>query len=197
VRTQPSRLRNGQAGFTLVELIIATAIGLVVMTGLTSLVFTAYRADRQATSRVEAAGQIRTFEQSAFKDFSLSSLPQAPATCGTPAAPCTQAPITLNGCSITSSDGGVTYVWQSHTVIYTWNIGTQVVTRDLGSGVTFPAARNVSAFSWYIDPANQSVVVTMAVTVDWAQGSPYTQSQALRFFPQVVGQTPANVDPAC
>ncbi len=188
--------KNTQAGFTLIELIIATAIGLVVMTGLTSIMFTAYRADRQATSRVEAAGQIRTFEQSAFRDFALSSPPPAPPTCGTEAAPCTQDPIQLSGCSINSNDGGATHVWQSHNVTYTWNNTTQVVTRDVGSGVTFPAASHVSAFSWYVDP-NRSVVVTIAVTVNWAQNSPYTQSQVLRFYPHVVGQTPANVDPAC
>ena len=191
--------KNTQAGFTLIELIIATAIGLVVMTGLMSVMFTAYRADRQATSRVEAAGQIRSFQQSAFRDFALSSLPPAPPTCGTQASPCTQDPIQLSGCSITSNDGGVTHVWQSHSVTYSWNNATQMVTRDVGSGVTFPAASNVSAFSWYLDGAspNQSVVVTIAVTVNWAQNSPYTQSQVLRFFPHVVGQTPANVDPAC
>ena len=192
-----SNSRNAQAGFTLIELIIATAIGLVVMTGLTSLMFTAYRADRQATSRVEAAGQIRTFQQSAFRDFSLSSLPQPPPTCGTPASPCTQAPISLSGCSITSTDGGVTHVWQSRKVTYTWSSTTQIVTRDVGSGVTFSAASNVSAFSWYVDSSNQSVVVTIAVTVNWAQGSPYTQSQVLRFYPHMAGQTPANVEPAC
>ena len=191
--------KNTQSGFTLIELIIATAIGLVVMTGLTSIMFTAYRADRQATSRVEAAGQIRTFEQSAFRDFALSSVPPAPPTCGTQATPCTQAPIQLTGCSITSNDGGATHVWQSHKVTYTWNSTTQVVTRDVGSGVTFPAGSDVSAFSWYIagTSPNQSVVVTITVTVFWAQGSPYSQSQVLRFRPQVVGQTPANVDPAC
>ena len=191
--------KDMQAGFTLVELIIATAIGLVVMTGLTSIMFTAYRADRQATSRVEAAGQIRTFEQSAFKDFTLSSVPQTPPTCGTKATPCTQDPIQLSGCSITSNDGGATHVWQSHKVTYTWNNTTQVVTRNVGAGVTFPAASDVTAFSWYLEGTspNQSVVVTIAVTVNWAQSSPYTQSQAFRFYPQVVGQTPANVDPAC
>ena len=194
----PAR-KNPQAGFTLIELIIATAIGLVVMAGLTSIMFTAYRADRQATTRVEVAGQIRTFEQSAFRDFALSSLPPAPPTCGTQATPCTQDPIQLSGCSITSNDGGATHVWQSHTVTYAWNNTTQVVTRDVGSGVTFPAASDVSAFSWYVDGTspNQSVVVTIAVTLNWSQNSPYTQSQVLRFYPQVVGQTPANVDAAC
>jgi prepilin-type N-terminal cleavage/methylation domain-containing protein len=192
-------LKNAQAGFTLIELIIATAIGLVVMTGLTSVMFTAYRADRQATSRVEAAGQIRTFQQSAFRDFALSSVPPAPPSCGSATTPCTQEPIQLSGCSITTNDGGATHVWQSHKATYTWNNSTQVVTRDVGSGVTFPAASHVSAFSWYVDGTspNQSVVVTIAVTVNWAQSSPYTQSQVLRFYPNVVGQTPANVDPAC
>jgi prepilin-type N-terminal cleavage/methylation domain-containing protein len=192
-------LKNAQAGFTLIELIIATAIGLVVMTGLTSVLFTAYRADRQATSRVEVAGQIRTFQQSASRDFAMSSMPPAPPTCGTEATPCTQDPIQLTGCSITSNDGGATHAWQSHLVTYTWNNTTQIVTRDVGSGVTFPAASDVSAFSWYVDGTspNQSVVVTIAVTVNWAQGSPYTQSQVFKFSPQRVGQTPANVDPAC
>ena len=192
-----SKSRSAQGGFTLIELIIATAIGVVVMTGLTSLMFTAYRADRQATSRVEAAGQIRTFEQSAFRDFSMSSLPQPPPTCGTPATPCTQAPIILSGCSITSPDGGATHVWQSHRVTYTWSSATQVVTRDVGSGVTFSAASNVSAFSWYVDSSDQSVVVAIAVTVDWTQGSAYTQSQVLWFYPHMAGQALANVDPAC
>jgi prepilin-type N-terminal cleavage/methylation domain-containing protein len=198
MRVHVQACRNRQGGFTLVELIVATAIGLVVMAGLTSLMFTAYRADRQATSRVEAAGEIRSFQQSAIRDFALSALPGVPATCGTQIQPCTQDPIQLNGCSISSTDG-TTFVWQSRTVTYSWSSATEVVSRGVGSEPTIPTATNVSAFSWYVDgtPPDQSVVVTIAVTVDWAVNTPYTQSQILRFYPRVVSQVPANVDPAC
>src|SRR5206468_4261768 len=79
VQDQPMKAyvagRRGQAGFTLVELIVASAIGVILMTGLTSVVYTSYRSWSTASSRVEASGQIRNFQYFAYDDFSRSLLP--------------------------------------------------------------------------------------------------------------------------
>ncbi len=60
--------RNSQAGFTLIELVIATAIGLVVMSALTSVVLTTVIADNTAIAHVEASSQVRNFQFNAYDD---------------------------------------------------------------------------------------------------------------------------------
>jgi prepilin-type N-terminal cleavage/methylation domain-containing protein len=186
-----SRRMRLQGGYTLIELMIATAIGLVVMSALTSVVFTTYRANQIATSRVEASGQIRNFEETAYNDFAFSSLPATPGSCGSSAQPCTQDPIRLQGCAMTNS---VTPSLQSRTIAYAWNKGTQLIGRNVNAVSVNPAASNVTGFSWYIDgvPPGQSVVVTMTVTI-----LAYSQSQTLRFHPRVVSQLPQNVSKPC
>ena len=140
--------RRAQAGFTLIELMIATAIGLVVMTALTSVVFTTYQASKVATSRVEASGEIRNFQQAAYDDFALSSLPTAPGGCGTSAQPCSRQPIQLQGCDGTNPSAPI-----SRSVAYTWDSGAQLVNRQVGSTSVNPAASSVTGFSWYLDGA--------------------------------------------
>lgn len=187
----PQRRTNHQGGFTLIELMIATAIGLVVLTGLTSVVFTTYRANQIATSRVEASGQIRNFEETAYDDFALSSLPPTPGGCGTSAQPCTQDSIQLKGCGMTNS---ATPSLQSRTIAYAWNKGTQSIDRSLNAVPVNSVASGVTNFAWYIDGVapSQSVVVTMTVTI-----TTYSQTQTLRFHPRVVSQLPLNVSSPC
>src|SRR5437660_11099009 len=79
-----SQMRS-QSGFTLVELLVASAIGLIVMTGLTSVVLTTWRAGTIATGRIEASGQIRSFQFDAYDDFALTGVPSL-SGCG-PGAP--------------------------------------------------------------------------------------------------------------
>lgn len=186
-----SQRKRLQGGYTLIELMIATAIGLVVMSGLTSVVFTTYRANQIATSRVEASGQIRNFEETAYDDFAFSSLPATPGSCGSSAQPCSQDPIQLQGCAMTNS---ATPSLQSRTIAYAWNKGKQLIGRNVNTVPVNPAATNVTVFSWYIDGVapRQSVVVTMTVTI-----LDYSQSQTLRFYPRVVSLLPQNVSKPC
>ena len=69
---QMAARRRRQAGYTLIELIIASAIGLMVMGALTSVFVTMALGANTATSRVEASSQIRNFQLTAYDDFALS-----------------------------------------------------------------------------------------------------------------------------
>ena len=192
------RRRRSQAGFTLIELMVASAIGLIVMTGLTSVVFTTYRANQIATGRVEAAGQIRNFQGTAYNDFAGSSVTN-PVGCGTSAQPCTTYPIQLQGCTLDPKTTSL----KTRTVKYSWDSTALVVARAVGVGANVlptpvnPAALHVTAFAWYLDGAapNQSVVVTLTVSIG---ALPTVQSQSMRFYPRVVAQLPPTlVDKPC
>jgi prepilin-type N-terminal cleavage/methylation domain-containing protein len=171
---RPSAAARGQSGFTLVELIIASAIGVILMTGLTSVVFTSYRAWTTASSRVEASSQIRSFQYFAYDDFSSSGLPAA-GSC-TSANPCTVQPIALSGFQVGNS---VQPVPAPFTVTYTWD-GTTFLDRQVNSGPAEHVASGVTAFSWYVDAANQTVVVALTVTIQ-----SYSQSQTMQFYPEL------------
>ena len=103
-RRREDRLRR-QAGYTLIELMIATAIGLLVMSALTSVVVTTMIGTNAATGRVETSGQIRNFELFAYDDFALSH-PPAPSGCGIAANPCTTQPMVLSGFRMTNQARG-------------------------------------------------------------------------------------------
>ena len=174
------RLRGragGQAGYTLVELIIALAISGLLLTALTSVILTAVRANATASNRVEASGQIRSFQSFAGDDFARSA-PPAGGACGTQATPCTTEPIVLVGTQVSNSNQPVGAQVQ---VTYTWD-GSSFVDRQIGAGEAVHAATDVSAFSWYVDSsaAHSTVVVSLTVTV----GS-YSESQTFRFYPRV------------
>ncbi len=186
-----SRRHRAQAGFTLIELLIASALGLIVMSALGSVLMTTYRAFQTATDRADAAGQIRSFEQTAYNDFATSSLPVPPGTCGSSSAPCTNDPIQLQGCTMTNS---TTPSLQPRTVTYAWPAGSKLVDRRVGAGSSNPVATDVAAFSWYVDGTspNQSVVVTLTVTV-----GTLSQSQRMRFYPRVSSPLPRYVSSPC
>jgi prepilin-type N-terminal cleavage/methylation domain-containing protein len=177
-----ARYARSQAGYTLVELIVASAIGLVVMTGLTSVVLTSWHANTIATSRIEASSQIRNFEFVAYDDFALSNLPVPTGCLATIASPCTT-PIVLQG-SQASNDATPTI--SPYQVTYRWDGGTNLLERQTQLGtnppVDFDAATGVTAFSWYLDGSApyQTVVVTVSITVQ-----SYIETQALRFYPRV------------
>lgn len=169
---------KSQGGYTLVELIVASSIGLIVMTALTSVVLTTWRAGTAATSRIEASGQIRNFEFAAYDDFALSSLP-VPAGCiGSAASPCTTQPLVLQGLQASNSANPTT---SSYQVAYLWD-GANLLLRQVGSNRPLEAASSVTAFSWYLDgsPPYQTVVVTITITVQ-----SYSETQTLRFYPRV------------
>jgi prepilin-type N-terminal cleavage/methylation domain-containing protein len=172
-----SRYARSQSGYTLIEVVITAAIGAVVMSALTSVVLTTFNASKVATSRVEASSQIRSFEFFANDDFAHSGVP-ATSGCGTVASPCSIEPLVLNGVQVNNSVSPVPAPYQ---VTYTWD-GSSFVDRQTSGGVNTNAATNVSAYSWYLDGASPrlTVVVSLTVTV-----GAYSQSQTLRFYPQV------------
>jgi prepilin-type N-terminal cleavage/methylation domain-containing protein len=181
VRPGQSRYVRSQGGYTLVELIVASAIGLMVMTGLTSVVLSAWRANTVATSRIEASGQIRNFQFQAYDDFALSTLPVPSGCSATENSPCTT-PIVLQGVQASNATPPAISPYQ---VTYTWD-GVGLLERQTRVGanspVNFDSATGVTAFSWYLDgtPPNQTVVVNISITVQ-----SYVETQALRFYPRV------------
>jgi prepilin-type N-terminal cleavage/methylation domain-containing protein len=173
--------RRRQAGYTLIEVVIATAIGLLVMGSLTSVVMTTVQATNTATSRVEASGQIRGFQLTAYDDFALS---QPPAPCGTQAAPCDVQPLVLQGSRMANQESGAA---SAYVVKYMWDRDKRVVTRQQVDGTGRNVASNVYAYSWYVDGtgARPTVVISMTVTVGFIYKDSYSQSQTMRFYPRV------------
>lgn len=177
--------RRRQAGFTLIELIIATAIGLMVMGALTSVVLTSAQAATTATARLEASAQIRDLQLSANDDFVLSA-PPTPSTCGIPTKPpCTTQPLVLKGDQMQNAGTTAT----AYTATYVWDSSRRVVTRQVAAGSRV-VSRNVTAFTWYVDStgAYPTVVVSTTVTITpytWGPLTSYSESQTLRFYPRV------------
>jgi prepilin-type N-terminal cleavage/methylation domain-containing protein len=169
VKLRPASFRS-QSGYTLIEVVITSAIGLVVMSALTSVVLSAWRANTVATSRVEASTQIRNFQFRAYDDFARSRLPTAN-VCG---GGCTATQITLTGDQIVTAPATT----QSFTVTYQWDASTGFLDRATPLTASKHAATNVSDFSWYID--GNTVVVSLTVKV-----YAYSESQVLRFYPRV------------
>ena len=167
---------RSQSGYTLVEVVIALAVGVIVMGGLTSVMFTGWRAGETATSRVEASAQIRNFQSFADDDFAQSRMP-TPGGCGTSANPCTTQAIVLNGWHVTNSTNPMSSPYH---VTYSWD-GSQFLDRQVGSSSQH-AATSVTLFAWYVDVStpHPTVVVSMTVTV-----GTYSESQTLRFLPQL------------
>lgn len=172
-----ARYARSQSGYTLVELIIASALGLFVMTALTSVVLTTWRAGTTAISRIEASSQIRNFQFEADDDFALSNLPIPNGCPGTAASPCTT-PITLQGVQASNATNPTTSPYQ---VTYTWD-GSNLLMRQVNGNPPVEAANGVTAFSWYLDGSgsHQTVVVIISVTVQT-----YSETQTLRFYPRV------------
>lgn len=173
--------RRSQAGYTLIELIVASAIGLMVMGALTSVVLTMALGANTATSRVEASAQIRNFQLTAYDDFAMSE-PPAPVGCGTSANPCTTQDMILDGSRMPNQAGAVA---APYTVRYTWDQSRKVVTRFVGV-TSRVASSGVTSYSWYVDSsgAHPVVVVSMTVVVSFYNTS-YAESQTLLFYPRV------------
>ena len=164
------RYARSQSGFTLVELIVASVIGVALLTALTSVVLTTNRSVNTATNRIEASGQIRNFELFAYDDFAQSAVP-VPGGCGTAGNPCTTQPLSLSG---------------TYAVSYVWD-GSAFLDRQLGTN-TIHMATNVTAFSWYVDttPLHPTVVISLTVTVPrLGDLLAYSDSQTFLFVPQV------------
>jgi len=171
------RYARGQAGYTLVEVIVASAIGAILMAGLTSVILTSARANNIASSRIEASSQIRSFQFFAYDDFARSGIPE-PSGCGTKGDPCTTQPIVLTGQQVANV---ATPAPSPYQVTYAWD-GTSFLERTANNVPTIHAAVGVTGFSWYVDGTapHQTVVVSMTVTV-----RSYDESQTLRFYPRV------------
>jgi prepilin-type N-terminal cleavage/methylation domain-containing protein len=155
VKLRPNGSATGQDGFTLVEVIVTLALGVILLSAVSSVVLTSWRGAAIASSRVVASGQMRNFQTFAYDDFAKSDISTLGAC--TLDNPC-KTPIIL---------AAVTYAWD----------GSNFLDRK-NSQTTIHAATNVSAFSWYID--TNTVVVKLTVTV-----APYSQSQSFRFYPRL------------
>jgi prepilin-type N-terminal cleavage/methylation domain-containing protein len=173
--------RRSQAGFTLIELIIATSIGLMIMGALTSVVLTTAQAANTATARIEASAQVRNLQLSANDDFVLSRAP-SPSGCGTSNNPCHTQPLVLQGSRMPNATTGTA---APYTATYVWSSSSGVVTRQVATGSRV-VATNVEAFAWYVDAtgAYPTVVVSMTVTVAFYNTS-FSESQTFRFYPRV------------
>lgn len=171
---------RSQQGFTLVELLVSTAIGVIVLTALTSVVFTSWRGWLTATGRVEASSQIRSFQSFAYDDFAQSALPPVPSGCaGTQASPCTVEPIVLTGSRVANAPNpAVNFNYQ---VTYVWD-GAGDVDRIVANTPPVHAATGVATFSWYEQglPPHQTVVITLSVTEE-----SYTETQTFEFYPRL------------
>jgi prepilin-type N-terminal cleavage/methylation domain-containing protein len=165
---------RSQGGYTLIELLVASAIGVIVMSGLTSVVLTTVRAGGTATSRIEASSQIRSFQLDAYDDFALSGVPTLTSCAPSNPPPCT---IVLSG---QLASNALVPVASNYQVTYTWD-GVNV-DRQAGTSPSRHAATGVTAFSAAIVGTypNQTVDVTMTVTVQ-----AYSETQSLRFYPRV------------
>ena len=178
---RPAARHKSQAGFTLIELVIATAIGLVVMSALTSVVLTTVMADNTAIAHVEASSQVRNFQFNAYDDV-VQARPPAPSGCGTPVSPCTTQDLLLQGSKVPNQVGGVAV---PYTVRYAWDSSRQTVTRYAGPSSRVVAS-NVTAYSWYVDSSGSkpSVVINLTVTIA-SYNVTYRESQTLQFYPRV------------
>jgi prepilin-type N-terminal cleavage/methylation domain-containing protein len=176
--------RRSQAGYTLIELMVATSIGVFVMGALTSVILTTVLSTNVATSRVDAANQVRNLQLTAYDDMALSLVP-TPAGCGTPASPCTTQPIVLQGSRMSNQSAGTA---TPYTVSYTWSAAVHTIVRQVSGGASRTIATDVTSFSWYLDTsqAHHAVVIRLTVTID-TYNSQYAQSQSMRFYPRVTG----------
>jgi prepilin-type N-terminal cleavage/methylation domain-containing protein len=168
---------GGQAGYTLVEVVITVAIGAVVMGALTSVILTSVRAADTASSRVEASAEIRNFEFFAYDDFAASKV-QAGISC-TQQSPCTTQPLVLSGTRVSNTNPPVSGPID---VTYTWDGSSSLDRESSGSGGGIHIATDVSAFAWYIDTSGTfpTVVIQLTITV-----RSYSESQNFLFYPRL------------
>ena len=179
--SQTAARHRRQAGFTLIEVVIASALGLMVMGALTSVVLTTVLSDNIASARVQASAQVRNLQFTSYDDFVHARAP-VPSGCGTSGNPCTTQDLVLQGNRMPNDVGAVA---APDTVRYAWNPSLQVVTRYTGISSRVVAS-NVTAYSWYVDGsgANPSLVISVTVTIP-SSNATYSQSQTLRFYPRI------------
>jgi len=173
---------RSQAGYTLVELLVATAIGAIVIAAVASIVLTTAISTNVATSRVDATTQVRTFQLNAYDDVVLSEVPVA-SGCGTAANPCTTQPMILTGSRIPNRIAGDP---APYTVTYAWDPSQDIVIRQVSGGPSRTVASDVTSYAWYVDTtaAHPTIVVALTITIKTYNAS-YSESQSFLFYPRV------------
>jgi prepilin-type N-terminal cleavage/methylation domain-containing protein len=175
--------RRGEAGFTLVEVLIASTISVLVMSGATMLLYTFYISNFIANSRLQTSGQIRNFQLAFNDDAVLASSSICPAT------PCDNlTTLKLEGCRFSRGDPSPSNP-SRFTAVYKWWPPTTsspgTVSRTVG-GSTIQVARNVPGFTADVAGDN-SVTVTLTVQ---DSSKRYSQTQTLYFHPRPAKQVP-------
>ncbi|MFN2463428.1 MAG: type II secretion system protein J [Candidatus Dormibacteria bacterium] len=158
-----------QGGFTLVEMIIATAVSSILLAGISVLVFTNFSASTIAAQRLQASGQLQNFQVAFYRDAALDNT----ATNRSPiiaAAPCD---VVLAGRR--RDAGGTTNT--SYSVEYKLS-GSDI--RRTVAATTSTVARNVKLFTCALQSDGTFQVV---ISAQDTTGS-YTQSQTFRFYPR-------------
>lgn len=176
--------RRSQAGFTLVEMMIASAMGAIVMGALSSVVWLATSSNASVDPRLQASGQVRNLQTALNADLtSARPAPLADSGC-TQSVPCTTFPIQVRGPIVPARTGLAQPDPVAHYVTYCYIPAGSVVERFAGTLTACPGAagsgqavaRRLSSFSWYY--TGTSVVVSVSATV----GS-YSTGQVLLFNP--------------
>jgi hypothetical protein len=165
--------------------IIASGMATFLAASLAGVVFVASSANTTWTPRLQASGQVRSFQQTFADDVALGALPSFTTTNPCPdvsPAPAPSDPIILRGLSQTNPSPPPVALAATQ-VAYWFDPASQLVQRCVagkGSGVV---ARNVTAFAWRIDRTNGSAVVITITTTDAGVPPRYTETQTLRFVP--------------
>jgi len=161
--------RKRQSGFTLVELLVASSLGVIVMGSLVSVLWVTFRANDTWDPQLQSSAEVRNFQLAFYQDAAQAddsaALGSNLAGCLNPApnAACTKQPINISyslySSSTVSAPEFVTYCWTGSTDQKVLRIasdtsvgptgGTQT-TCSGGAGWTV-VARSVSSWTWYYD----------------------------------------------
>jgi prepilin-type N-terminal cleavage/methylation domain-containing protein len=176
---------RSQAGYTLVEMILALGIGTMLIAGTALLLWTMFTANHTSDVRLQASAQIRNFQLAFHDDVVLNNRPVSITGNCTPPGPCT---ISLSGSRFNQGASGP----GAFSVTYSYSSGT--VTRQVSGAGATEVAKNVARFCPGVSAGN---VVTVNLTAQDSLGA-YSETQTLKFDPRPVSSpTPVPTAAPC